>query len=207
MLKGIIGKKIGMTRIFIEEGVAVPVTVIQAGPCTVIQKKTEDKDGYEALQLGFGTKKKVNRPMSGHFQAAGGGNFATLKEFSADDIDGLEPGAEVTMDIFQIGEKIDVTGLTKGRGFAGVIKRHGFGGGRATHGCTTHRSPGSIGAAAYPSRVFPGKKMPGRMGARKQTVRNLEIVDIREEYGVILIKGAVPGPRQGVVFLKKTGGN
>lgn len=192
-----------MTRFFIEGGIALPVTLIQAGPCTVVQKKTEKQDGYNALQLGFGARKKVNRPLAGHFKAAGGGNFAVLKEFEAEEIEQFAPGAEMTMDIFEIGEKINVTGTTKGRGFAGVIKRYGFGGGRASHGGTAPRSPGSIGAAAYPARVFPGKKMPGHMGAGKQTVRNLEIVDIRPEYGVILVKGAVPGPRNGIVLLKK----
>lgn len=192
-----------MTRFFIEGGVALPVTLIQAGPCTVVQKKTEKQDGYNALQIGFGARKKVNRPLAGHFKASGGRNFALLKEFEAEDIEQFEPGAEVTMDIFEIGEKINVTGTTKGRGFTGVVKRYGFGGGRASHGSSTHRAPGSIGAAAYPARVFPGKKMPGHMGAGKQTVRNLEIVDIRPEYGVILVKGAVPGPRNGIVLLKK----
>ena len=203
MVKGLIGRKLGMTRLFIEEGAAVPVTVIEAGPCTVVQKKTKEKDGYEALQLGFGEKKHVNRPMAGHFQAAGGGKFAVLKEFKADELEGVEAGAQVTMDIFKVGEKINVIGTTKGRGFAGVIKRHAFNGGRATHGCTTHRAPGSIGAAADPSRVFPGRRMPGHMGAAQQTVRNIEVIDVRPEYGVILVKGAVPGPNNGVVLLKK----
>lgn len=204
MAKGMIGKKLGMTRVFIEEGVSVPVTVIQAGPCTVIQKKTVEKDGYNALQLGFGEKKKVNKPLTGHFKAAGGGSFAVLKEFKDfGEEDGVEPGSVIDLDIFKIGEKINITGATKGRGFAGVMKRHGFGGGRATHGCTTHRSPGSIGCSAWPSRVFPGKKMAGHMGDRKMTVRNLEVVDVRPEYGVILVKGAVPGANNSVVYLKK----
>ena len=203
MIEGIIGKKLGMTRLFIEEGEAVPVTVVQAGPCTVLQKKTREKDGYEALQLGFGARKKVNRPMSGHFEAAGGGRFSVVKEFKASDYEPYDAGAEVNLDIFSVGERVDVTGDTKGRGFAGVMKRHGFGGGRATHGCTTHRSPGSIGCAAYPARVFPGKKMAGRMGGKKQTVRNLEVVDVRPEYGVILLRGAVPGPKNGVVVIRK----
>ena len=192
-----------MTRLFLEEGVAVPVTVIKAGPCTVLQKKTLEKDGYEALQLGFGERKRVNRPLSGHFQASGGGKYAVVKEFKAEDIGGFELGDQVTLDIFELGDRISISGATKGRGFTGVMKRHGFGGGRATHGCTTHRSPGSIGAAADPSRVFPGRKMPGRMGGKKKTVRNLEVIDVRPEYGVILVKGAVPGPQQGIVLLRK----
>lgn len=193
-----------MTRLFIEEGVAVPVTVIQAGPCTVVQKKTPEKDGYGAVQLGFGHKRKVNKPMAGHFKAAGDASFAVLKEFRGEGMEDLEPGAEITLDMFAVGEKVNVTSKTKGRGFSGVIKRHGFGGGRATHGCTTHRSPGSIGCAADPSRVFPGRRMPGQYGGKQQTVRNLEVVDIRPEYGVILIKGAVPGPANSVVFVKKS---
>jgi large subunit ribosomal protein L3 len=203
MVKGLIGKKLGMTRMFSDEGAAIPVTVIKVGPCTVVQIKDKQKDGYEALQLGFGGKKRVNRPQTGHFKAAGGGKFAEVKEFKTEDMGEYPVGSEITLDIFSIGEKINISGKTKGRGFAGVMKRHGFGGGRATHGCTTHRSPGSIGAAADPSRVFPGKKMPGRMGNKNKTVRNLEVMDVRPEYGVILVKGAVPGPNNGVVYLRK----
>lgn len=202
MAKGLIGKKLGMTRLFIQEGVSVPVTVVQAGPCQVVQKKTKDRDGYGALQIGFGFKKKINKPMAGHFKASGG-QFAVLKEFKFDDPGQFEVGASISGDIFQPGEKIDVTGVTKGRGFSGVIKRHHFGGGRATHGCTTHRSPGSIGASADPSRTFPGKKMPGQYGNKQMTVRNLVVVDVRPDYGIILLKGAVPGPNQGLVFLTK----
>jgi large subunit ribosomal protein L3 len=203
MVKGLIGKKVGMTRIFIEDGSSVPVTVIEAGPCKVIQKKTKDTDGYEAFQLGFQQTKKVNRPMAGHLKAAGSGRFKYLKEFQADDMEEYMVGAEVTLDIFQIGEKINISGTTKGRGFAGVMKRHGFAGGRATHGCTTHRSPGSIGSAATPSRVFPGQRMPGRMGGKQRTVSNLEVVDVRPDLGVILVKGAVPGPKNGIVLMRK----
>ena len=203
MVKGLIGKKIGMTRLFIENGQAVPVTVIQAGPCTVLQKKTEEIDGYEALQLGFGSRRKANRPLAGHFKAAGKGMFAVVKEFPVDQIDDFEVGQEITLDIFEIGEKVNITGTTKGRGFAGVMKRHGFAGGAASHGDTTHRAPGSIGAAAYPARVFPGKKMAGHYGNVRQTTQNLEIVDVRPEYGVILVKGAVSGPYNGIVLIKK----
>jgi large subunit ribosomal protein L3 len=203
MIKGIIGKKIGMTRLFIEDGVAVPVTVIQAGPCTVVQKKTMAKDGYEALQLGFGARKKVNRPLAGHFKAAGEAKFAVVKEFKADSYDEYEPGTQVTLNIFAIGDKVNISGTTKGRGFAGVIKRHGFSGGRATHGCTTHRSPGSIGSSADPSRVVPGRRMPGHMGNKMMTVGNLEVIDVRPDLGVIMVKGAVPGPQHGLVVLRK----
>lgn len=203
MVNGIIGKKLGMTRIFVENGESVGVTVLEAGPCTVVQKKTKDKDGYEALQLGFGSKKKANKPRVGHLKASGGTNFTRFKEFKADDIDQYDTGQEITLDIFEIGERVNISGVTKGRGFSGVMKRHGFAGGRASHGCTTPRGGGSIGAAAYPARVFPGKKMPGHQGNVKQTVRDLEIMDVREEYGVILVKGSVPGPRDGIVLIKK----
>ena len=203
MLNGLIGKKLGMTRIFIEDGQAAGVTVIQAGPCTVVQKKTTETDGYNSLQLGFGTRKKANRPLTGHFKAAGGESFRLLKEFLAEEIDDYEVGQEIDLNIFEIGEKVNVTGTTKGKGFAGVMKRHGFSGGGASHGNTSHRGGGSIGAAAYPARVFPGKKMAGQHGSVRQTVRNLEVIDIRPEYGVMLLKGAVPGPKNGFVLIKK----
>jgi len=203
MVNGLIGKKLGMTRIFIEDGQAAGVTVIQAGPCTVVQKKTNETDGYNSLQLGFGTRKKTNRPLAGHFKAAGGKNFRLLREFLAEEIDDYEVGQEIDLNIFEIGERVAVTGTTKGKGFAGVMKRHGFSGGSASHGNTAHRGPGSIGAAAYPARVFPGKKMAGQFGSIRQTVRNLEVIDIRPEYGVMLLKGAVPGPRNGIVLIKK----
>jgi large subunit ribosomal protein L3 len=203
MVNGLIGKKLGMTRTFIEDGQAIGVTVIQAGPCTVVQKKTNETDGYNSLQLGFGTRKKVNRPLAGHFKAAGDKNFVLLREFLAAEIDDYEVGQEIDLNIFEIGEKVNVTGTSKGRGFAGVIKRHGFSGGSSTHGNTNHRGPGSIGAAAYPSRVFPGKKMPGQYGSVRKTVRNLEVIDVRPEYGVLLLRGSVPGPKNGFVLIKK----
>lgn len=203
MVNGLIGKKLGMTRIFIEDGQTVGVTVIQAGPCTVVQKKTNETDGYNSLQLGFGTRKKANRPLTGHFKAAGGNNFRLLREFLAEEIDDYEVGQEIDLNIFEVGERVNVTGTTKGRGFTGVMKRHGFSGGSASHGNTAHRGPGSIGAAAYPARVFPGKKMAGQYGSIRQTVRNLEVIDIRPEYGVMLLKGAVPGPKNGIVLIKK----
>jgi len=203
MMNGLIGKKLGMSRLFIEQGKAVPVTIIEAGPVTVTQKKSEESDGYNALQVGFGTRKKVNRPQTGHLQPSGKVDYALLKEFRMDDVEEYNVGEEITLDIFEIGDKVNVSGVTKGRGFSGVMKRHGFSGGSASHGCTTKRSPGSIGMAATPARVLPGKRMAGQYGADTQTVRNLEIMDVREEYGVILVKGAVPGPRNGVVLIKK----
>lgn len=192
-----------MTRVFDETGVSIPVTVVEAGPCKVVQKKTAERDGYEALQLGFGDRKRINKPMEGHLKASGGGKYSVLKEFRIESDVEYETGAELTVELFRVGEKVNVTGTTKGRGFAGVMKRHGFGGGRATHGCTTHRSPGSIGCAADPSRVFPGRKMAGRMGGKKKTVRNIEVVDVRPDLGVVLLKGALPGPNNSVVILKK----
>jgi len=200
--KGLIGKKLGMTRLFLREGVAVPVTVISAGPAAVVQVKTLAADGYEAVQLGFGPKdeKHSSKPERGHAARAGAAGFRLLREFPAGE---AAPGDQVTLDIFAPGEKISVTGTSKGKGFAGVMKRHGFHGGRATHGCLTPRGPGSIGCAADPSRVFPGRRMAGHAGSRRSTVKNLTVVDVRPEYGVILLRGAVPGPNGGLVLLKK----
>ena len=205
MSKGMIGKKLGMTRLFLREGVSVPVTVIEAGPATVVQVKTREIDGYEAVQLGFSPKdeKHSNKPEQGHCAKAGAPGFKVLREFSLAEGAQLEAGAQITVDFFAPGEKISVTGTSKGKGFAGVMKRHGFHGGRATHGCLTPRSAGSIGCAADPSRVFPGRKMAGHAGSARTTVKNLTVVDVRPEYGVILVRGAVPGPNGGLVLLKK----
>ncbi|MDR0881534.1 MAG: 50S ribosomal protein L3 [Candidatus Adiutrix sp.] len=205
MTKGMIGKKLGMTRLFVREGLSVPVTVIEAGPATVVQLKTREADGYTAVQLGFSPKdeKHSNKPEQGHASKAGVKGFRILREFQATDGEDLQPGAQVTLGIFAPGEKISVTGTSKGKGFAGVMKRHGFRGGRATHGCLTPRGPGSIGCAADPSRVFPGRRMAGHAGAARTTVKNLTVVDVRPEYGVILVRGAVPGPNGGLVLLKK----
>jgi large subunit ribosomal protein L3 len=201
---GLIGKKLGMTRLFNAEGLSIPVTVIEAGPARVAQLKTKESDGYSALQLAFGEKKHPNKPELGHAAKAGfsGRAFRTLKEFKPGPGE-YSPGQVITVEIFSAGEKISVSGVSKGRGTAGVMKRHGFAGGRATHGCLTPRSAGSIGCAADPSRVFPGKKMAGHYGAAKVTVKNLLVVDVRPEYGVILVKGAVPGPNGGALFLTK----
>jgi large subunit ribosomal protein L3 len=193
-----------MTRLFGVDGSSTPVTVIEAGPNAVLQIKTPANDGYSAAQLGFDYQKKPNKPTLGHSAKAGfpDRGFKMVKEFPLDD-ESLAPGALVTLTLFTPGEKISVQGVSKGKGFAGVMKRHGFGGGRATHGCLTPRSGGSIGSAADPSRVFPGKKMAGHTGAALVTVKNLLIVDVRPEYKVILVKGAVPGPNGGLVLLKK----
>jgi large subunit ribosomal protein L3 len=204
-MNGLIAKKLGMTRLFLGDGSSVPVTVVLAGPCAVAQVKTLEKDGYRAVQLGYGAKRRPNKPESGHAKACGlDGAFKRLAEFRLGEGD-PDPavGSQVDLSVFQPGDKLAVTGISKGRGFAGVMKRHGFGGGRATHGCLTPRSAGSIGCAADPSRVLPGKKMAGHHGAARVTVKNLEIVDSRPEYGVILVKGAVPGPNGGLLLLRK----
>ena len=205
MSKGILGKKLGMTGLFSSDGRHVPVTVIEAGPCVVTQIKTKDKDGYDALQLGFGSKKAshTNKPQAGHFEKSGGQAFVMVKEFAVDKPEEYELGQTISTELFAIGEKVDVAGVSKGRGFAGVMKRHGFHGGRKTHGGRCQRRPGSIGCSAWPSKVIKGKKMPGHFGVTRHTIRNLEIVDIRADQNLILIKGAVPGAKSGMVELKK----
>lgn len=201
-MKGIMGKKLGMTRVYSEEGRSIPVTVIEAGPCVVLQKKTVDSDGYAAVQLGFGAKKdaRMTKPDAGHAGAAGKGGFYHIKEFRVLDPENYEVGQELVIsDYFKIGDLVDVSAKTKGRGFQGVVKRHGFKGGRATHGSMFHRRPGSIGCSAWPSRVVKGKKLPGHMGTNLVTKRNLTIVDIRPEENVLLLQGCVPGAKQGVL--------
>ena len=205
MCKGLIGKKMGMTSVFGPQGESIPVTVIKVGPCVVTQIKRESTDGYNALQLGFEEKKaqRVNKPLKGHMSKSGKRCFAHLKEFPVDDPEAYKLGQEVSPEIFSVGERVDISGRTKGRGFSGVIKRHGFGGGRMTHGSHSKRIPGSVGCSATPSKIIRGKKMPGRYGFEKQTMRNLQIVDIRPDDGLILVKGAVPGFRTGLVEVKK----
>jgi len=206
MIKAIIGKKLGMTQVFAANGQRIPVTVVEAGPCTVLQKKSEQTDGYNALQLGFGDKKaqRVNKPEMGHFKAAGKGNFSCLREVQADNIDDFNVGDEITCNsVFSAGDKIDVCGTSKGKGFQGVIKRWGFSGGRATHGSTFHRKPGAIGQSAWPAKVFKGKKMPGQMGNERCTILNLEVVEVRPEQNIILIKGAIPGSRNSLIMIQK----
>lgn len=200
-----LGKKLGMTSVYTSEGRMVPVTVIQAGPCVVTQVKTDDADGYDALQLGFGEKRKsrINKPLAGHLAKCGKGPFAHLREFRVEDSGSYKLGQTITLDMFAVGEKVDVTGTTKGRGFAGVIKRHGFHGGKKTHGSHSHRIPGSVGCSATPSKVIKGKKLPGHYGTDRKTVKNLEIVDIRPEHNLLLVKGAVPGSRSGLLEIKK----
>ena len=205
-MAGIIGKKLGMTQLFEETGVVVPVTVIQAGPCPVVQVRTLEKEGYTAVQLGYGTKKatRTTKAEMGHATKAGlAAAPVVLREFSVDADDAAPAvGEAVTVNAFEVGSKVKVTGTTKGRGFQGVMKRHGFGGGRASHGATRiHRAPGSIGAGTNPSRVIKGKRMPGHMGDVQQTVRNLKVAKVDEERNLIYIRGAVPGPVNGYVFI------
>lgn len=204
MKKGLIGKKLGMTQMFWDDGSVIPVTAIEAGPCVVVQKKATDVDGYDAIQLGFDRlkEKTVTKPLRGHFEKAGKGCFRILREFKLESANDYEVGAELRADLFKVGDYIDVVGTTKGRGFAGVVKRHGFRGGRATHGSMFHRAPGSIGASAWPSRVFKGKRLPGHMGNRRQTVQNLMVVSVRPEKNLILVKGSVPSSTNGIVLIK-----
>jgi len=202
---GIIGKKIGMTHIFSKDGEMVPVTVIEAGPCAVIQKKTMEKEGYTALQLGFAQAKlaKLNKPMQGQFKKLDEKSYSVLREFRTKDVDQYEVGDEITADIFEPGEQVTVSGITKGKGFAGVIKRWGFHRGPMSHGSKHKRAPGSTGMSAYPGRVLKGKRMPGHAGAQRKTISNIEILDRREQENVILLKGCVPGAKNGILIIRK----
>ncbi len=207
-MKGLIGKKLGMTRVFDEDGRSIPVTVLQCGPCPITQIKTQETDGYTALQLGFGDDRKEKRtpkPLRGHLAKSGSGPLRMLREFRTKDVDGYALGQKLTVELFEDVQKVTVTGVSKGRGFAGVIRRHNFQRGRETHGSHNHRVPGSIGACATPSRVFRGKKMPGRMGGDRVTVKNLEVVRVDKENNLLLVKGAVPGTRNGYILVKSAG--
>lgn len=204
MKKAILGRKLGMTQIFDENGRVIPVTVIKAGPCVVVQKKTAENDGYDAVQVGFEEirEKLVNKPMKGHFEKANVKPLRFVKEFRLEDVSGLEVGSEIKADTFVAGEKVDVTGTSKGKGFQGVIKRWNANRGPMTHGSKYHRSVGSMGASSDPSRTFKGKKMPGHMGAKKSTMLNLTVAKVDAERNLILIKGAVPGPKKGLVIIR-----
>ncbi len=205
-MNGIIGKKIGMTSAFAADGRLVPVTVVQVGPCVVTQVKTQETDGYTALQLGFDETPagKQNKPISGHLKKATDKGYRVLKEFRTQSVEGVEPGSLVNLDIFSIGEKVTVSGTSKGRGFQGTIKRHGFSRGPETHGNRNHRKPGSIGNSAWPAKVIKGKRMPGHMGVDKETVKNLTVVDIKHNDNLLLLKGAIPGPKTGILKIYKT---
>jgi len=203
MLKGIIGKKLGMTQIFLGEGGVVPVTVIQAGPCKVVQIKTMEKEKYAAVQLGFEEReaKKVKKPLQGHFAKAQVPAFRYLREFRVPDPGAFQVGQEITVEAFQAGDRVDIAGISKGKGFMGVMKRWHFRGGAATHGSMFHRAPGSIGASSYPSRTWPGQKMGGQTGNRQATLQNLEVIDVRPRQNLLLVKGAVPGGSKGLVLI------
>ena len=206
-MNGLIGKKIGMTSSFAPDGRLVPVTVVQVGPCVVTQVKTQEKDGYKAIQLGFDETpaEKLNKPISGHLKKATDKGYRVLKEFRAESVEeDVAPGSIVDLEIFSIGDKVTVTGTTKGRGFQGTIKRHGFSRGPETHGNRNHRKPGSIGNSAWPAKVIRGKRMPGHMGVDTETVKNLTVVDIKPKDNLLLLKGAVPGPKTGIIKIFKT---
>jgi large subunit ribosomal protein L3 len=202
-IEGIIGKKVGMTQVFADDGALIPVTVIQAGPCLVVQKKTSEKDGYDAVQIGLVEKvsnRRITSAQRGHFEKAGVQPVRTLAEvpYSGD----ANVGDRVQVDIFKPGDSIDVVGQSKGKGFQGVVKRHGFGGGRESHGSMFHRAPGSIGASAFPSRVMKGMRMAGRMGGDQVTVKNLRVAKVDAENNLLYVRGAVPGGRNGLVFVR-----
>ena len=206
MKKAILTTKVGMTQIFNEDGVLTPVTVLQAGPCVVTQVKTVENDGYAAVQVGFGDirEKLVNKPMKGHFAKAGVAPKRFVREFRFEDAESYAVGQEIKADMFAAGDKIDATAKSKGKGFQGAIKRHGLSRGPMAHGSKYHRHAGSNGSATTPGRVFKGKKMPGHMGAVKVTVQNLEVVRVDAEQNLILVKGAVPGPKKSLVMIKDT---
>jgi len=203
MPKGILGKKVGMAQIFTGEGRAIPVTVIEAGPCIVVQKKTPEKDGYSAIQIGFGEKRErlFTKPAKGHFSKSGVRPLRFLRELRVEDPEAYQVGQEIKADVFNPGEKVDVAGISKGKGFAGGIKRHGFHRGPMAHGSKYHRRPGSLGAKG-PAKVFKGRKLPGHLGAGRITVQNLEVIKVDAGRNMLAIKGAVPGPRGALVMVK-----
>lgn len=203
MIQGLIGRKLGMTQIFDEAGLVHPVTVVETGPCVVTQVRTKERDGYEAVQLGFGLSKRLNRPEQGHRRASGFMS-KSLREVKADDVSEFSVGQVLTADTFGVGDLVDVTGTSKGRGFQGGVKRHGFRGGPKTHGQSDrHRAPGSIGSSATPGRVFKGMRMAGHMGHERVTVQRLEVMRVDPERNLLLIKGSVPGPNKGLVIVRR----
>lgn len=206
MIKSIIGRKLQMSQFFTEDGTVVPVTLVQVGPCTITQIKTPERDGYSAVQMGFGVKKPkhVNRPLKGHLDKVGKGYFKVLHEVRVSDPEEYEAGQEITADEFEIGERIDVIGTSKGKGYAGTIKKWNFSRGPDGHGSKNVREPGSTGNATYPGRVIKGKRMPGQLGNTRVTVLGLKIVDVRPEDNLLIVKGAIPGSTNGIVFIRKT---
>ena len=208
MVNGLIAKKIGMTQLLQDDGTMVPVTIVQAGPCVVVQKKTALKDGYDAIQLGFVEfikPKNVTKPMGGHFKKANAAPVRVLREMRTEGEAAMNPGDKVMVDMFNANEKVHVVGTSKGRGFAGFVKRHHFGGGRASHGSMFHRAPGSIGASAYPSRVLKGMRMAGHLGAARITVQNIQVARVDQENNLLYLHGAVPGPNGGYLVVEKSG--
>ena len=201
---GIIGRKVGMTQVFDEKGEIIPATLIEAGPCPIVQVKTRAKDGYAAVQVGFGARREKNltKPVVGHYKKAGLPVRSMLREFRVDDSAAYERGQELKVDQFEVGTRVDVVATSIGRGFQGTTKRHGFTGGKATHGVTTHRQPGSIGCSAYPSRVIKGKRLPGRMGGKRVTQKGLKVVAIDVEQSLLVVRGSIPGPVRGFVLVK-----
>jgi len=203
-MSALLGKKIGMTTVFSATGELVPVTVVQVGPCVVTQVKTIENDGYNSLQLGFDEKKveKLTKPVAGHLKKVTDKGFRVLREFRTDDVSEVEAGSTISVDVFTVGQKVNVSGISKGRGFQGTIKRHGFARGPETHGCRNHRAPGSIGNSAWPAKVIKGKKMPGHMGVNRETIKNLTIMDIKHDENLLLIKGSVPGCKTGILEVR-----
>jgi large subunit ribosomal protein L3 len=203
----LLGKKVGMTQIYDESGRVIPVTVLAAGPCPVVQVKTTEHDGYGALQIGFGKRREklISKALQGHMKKHNAAGIRTLREIRVDDTSAYQVGQELTVSLFEVGAKVDVVGTSKGRGFAGVVRRHHFTAGRATHGCTTHKQPGSIGASAYPSRVIKGKRLPGRMGGARVTVKNLDVIGVDADQHLIWLRGSVPGHPNATVLIRKNG--
>jgi large subunit ribosomal protein L3 len=206
MLNGLLGKKLGMTRIFTEDGRWIEVTLLEAGPCMVVQRKTQAQEGYDAVQIGFGeaNKRRLTKPLQGHFKRAGVPPSRTLREFRVERDSALKPGDEVRVDIFKAGDRVDVSGTSKGKGFAGGIKRHAWSGGPGTHGSNFHRAPGSIGQSADPGHVIKGKTLPGHMGNEGVTTQNLEVVNVDPAKNLMVVRGSVPGAPGGLVVVKKT---
>ena len=204
---GLLAQKIGMSQVYDEKGRVVPVTVLSAGPCPVVQVKTSETDGYAAVQIGFGKRREklIPKALQGHMKKHKAAGLRMLREIRVEDPSAYEIGQTLTVTLFEVGVKVDVVGVSKGRGFAGVVRRHHFKAGRATHGCTTHKQPGSIGASAYPSRVVKGKRLPGRMGGARVTVRNLDVIGVDPDQNLIWLRGCVPGHPNGTVLIRKNG--
>jgi len=204
---GLLAQKIGMSQVYDEKGHVVPVTILSAGPCPVVQVKTSETDGYAAVQIGFGKRREklIPKALQGHMKKHKAAGLRMLREIRVEDPSAYEIGQTLTVALFEVGVKVDVVGVSKGRGFAGVVRRHHFTAGRATHGCTTHKQPGSIGASAYPSRVVKGKRLPGRMGGARVTVRNLDVIGVDPDQNLIWLRGCVPGQPNGTVLIRKNG--